>query len=194
VKGWRVLADNWTVLRLKGSSDRLVATPQRLKDNQGGVRAAAAALVRYARAGCPYGRPRRELGLLRPRCRGSKDDPLHETAFGEKKGGPPAGSRRPKSREEMPKEGTVDIRVSGEKCSGDLAANCSYLLTLHERRRLIRGSAISSSPHLAPHTFPGLSAAVLCKGIDAKLGYLAHFNPSHFKPNRHTSLRNRLSL
>jgi hypothetical protein len=121
-RGWCVLADNWTVLRLNESGARLVAAPQRRNDNQGGVRPAAT-LARYARAGCPYGRSRREPGL-RPRCRGSEDAVLHETAFGGNKGGRQPESRRPKSREEMPKEGTADIRVSGEKCSGDFAANC----------------------------------------------------------------------
>jgi hypothetical protein len=97
--------------------------------------------------------------------------------------------------EETPKEGTVDIRAGGEKSSGDFAVNCSYLLNLHDWRRLSWRAAISSSPHLAPHAVSGLSeAVVLCKGIDAKSGYLAHFNHSHFKPNRHTSSRNRLSL
>jgi hypothetical protein len=84
--------------------------------------------------------------------------------------------RRPNSREETPKEGTDDISAGGEQCSGDLAANYSYLLILYDLWRLIRRSAISSSLHLSPHTFSGMSEAVRCKGIDAKTGYPLHFN------------------
>jgi hypothetical protein len=42
--------------------------------------------------------------------------------------------------------------------------------------------------------FLGTVGGGAVKGIDAKSGYLSHFNHSYFKPICHTSSRDRLSL
>ena len=44
-------------------------------------------------------------------------------------------------------KGMVHIQAGAEKCLNDFAANCSYLLDLHDRRRLIQRSAFPQPIH-----------------------------------------------